>query len=98
MSQISEPIIKPYRTKDGAYLLHPEFISGLIAQIAWQCTNPISGEADLEAGRALLEGALVLFSLQVQSDVIERGGSAQDADYQVQEMFSCFDATALGIQ
>lgn len=98
MSDFNEPVIKPYRTRDGIYLLHPEFINGLIAQISWQCTNPITGEADLEAGKALFQKAVYVLSMQVETDVIDRGGTAEEADYQVREMFSFFDAAAIGIQ
>lgn len=98
MSEVIEPIIKPFRTKDGMYLLHPEFITGLIAQIHWQCINPTTGEIDLEAGAILFQQVMYLFSQQVISDVIRRGGSTEEADYQVQEMFSFFDAGANGIQ
>ena len=91
-------VVKPFRTKEGVYLLHPEFIGGLISQISWQCRNPNTGEGDIEAGKSLLEKAICLFSLEVQSDVIRRGGSLDEAGLQAQEMFACFDATLFGIQ
>ncbi|MDM7850167.1 hypothetical protein [Pseudochrobactrum kiredjianiae] len=98
MSEVNEPVIKPYRTSNGMYLLHPEFISGLIAQISWQCINPTTGEADLAAGAALFQKAAFLLCKQVETDVLQRGGTTAEAEYHAQEMFTFFDAGAIGIQ
>ena len=98
MSEFSEPLIKPYRTSNGMYLFHPEFISGLIAQISWQCISPTTGRVDLEAGHALFQEILFLFSQQVETDVLRRGGTPEEANHQIQGMFSCFDAGLIGIQ
>ena len=95
---MNRPIIRPYRSPDGSYVLHPAFVRGLIGQIVLQNYNNEQRDFDWETARNEIQCAMKAFEELAMADAQELGETIGTAQIQARGVLESFAAGIEDIQ
>ncbi len=95
---MNRPLIRPFKAPDGSYIMHPDFVSGLIKHLSLQNYDNERQAFDQDATHQELLLALQAFEELAVADAQSRGMSDEMAKLQALGIFDSFVAGATGVQ
>jgi hypothetical protein len=95
---MNKPLISPFRTNSGSYILHPTFVQGLIQQLSLQNFNNEQGAVDWDMAREEIQLAMKAFEEIAVADAQFNGETEETAQIQALGIFDSFVAGATGVQ
>ncbi|MGN7960530.1 hypothetical protein [Brucella sp. 22210] len=95
---MNKPLIRPFRTSNGSYILHPAFVQGLIQQLSLQNFDNERSVVDWATAREEIQLAVQAFEEIAVADAQFNGETEETAQIQALGIFDSFVAGATGVQ
>lgn len=95
---MNRPLIRPFKAPDGSYIMHPDFVSGLIKHLSLQNYDNERQAFDQDATHQEVLLALQAFEELAVADAQSRGTPDEIAKIQALGIFDSFVAGAAGTQ
>ncbi|PYE88769.1 hypothetical protein [Phyllobacterium leguminum] len=95
---MNKPLLRPFKAPAGVYILHPDFVQGIIRQVALQNFDDVTRRVDWDAARAEIMQITHMLAEIASEDVRAEGGSEIEAEIHANEVYESLVAGATGIQ